>query len=74
MAGDSASETRNEIAFEDVPISRDCAGTGEMTGAVLRADTVRSKLVDVVFVPLLTLSAIVALPVTPAAGVIEIVR
>src|SRR6186713_756188 len=52
----------------------DCGAIAVMVGAVLAALTVRTKLVEAVSVPSLTVTVIVEVPLWPAAGVMTTLR
>src|SRR6185436_4978191 len=52
----------------------DCGAIAVMVGAVLAALTVRTKLVEAVNVPSLTVTVMVEVPLSPAAGVITRLR
>src|SRR6187431_3140651 len=70
----SASPMVNAIGEVGVFSFVDCGAIAVMVGAVLAALTVRTKLVEAVSVPSLTVTVIVEVPLSPAAGVMTTLR
>src|SRR6186713_1295802 len=70
----SASPMVNAIGEVGVFSFVDCGAIAVMVGAVLAALTVRTKLVEAVSVPSLTVTVIVEVPLSPAAGVMTRLR